>query len=131
MGTVSDMPPQIYADLQRICLALPEAVEKETWGHPTFRVRDKMFASCGVSEDSAGRARVTMALKAEPGEQESLLALGYPFFYPKYVGNKGWIGIHLTAETDWVEIAELVEESYRAIAPKRLVHALETSEMGS
>jgi len=30
--------------LRRICLALPEAEERETWGDPTFRVRDKIFA---------------------------------------------------------------------------------------
>ena len=30
--------------LRAICLALPEAVEKETWGDPTFRVRDRIFA---------------------------------------------------------------------------------------
>ena len=28
---------------RRLALSFPEAVEKETWGHPTFRVRDKMF----------------------------------------------------------------------------------------
>ena len=30
--------------LRTICLRLPEAVEKETWEAPTFRVRDKIFA---------------------------------------------------------------------------------------
>ena len=84
-----------------------------------------MFASCGVSETDDGHLKVTMAMKAEPGEQESLLAEGYPFFYPKYVGSKGWIGVHLTADTDWDEIAELVEESYRVIAPRALVRELE------
>ena len=118
------MPTEIYAAVQRVCLAFPEAVEKETWGHPTFRVRNKMFAACGSSENDAGELRVTMTMKAEPGEQDSLLAEGYPFFFPKYVGSKGWIGINLTADTDWDEIAELVEESYRVIAPKTLARTL-------
>jgi hypothetical protein len=30
--------------LRAICLALPEAEEKEAWGDPTFRVRGKIFA---------------------------------------------------------------------------------------
>ena len=30
--------------LRAICLALPDAVEKEAWGDPTYRVRDKIFA---------------------------------------------------------------------------------------
>ena len=32
------------ARLRALCLALPEAVEKETWEEPTFRIRDKIFA---------------------------------------------------------------------------------------
>ena len=120
------MPATIYAAVQEICLALPDAVEVETWGHPTFRVRNKMFAACGADENEAGELRATITMKAEPGEQPSLLAEGYPFFYPKYVGGKGWIGIHLDRHTDWDEIAELVEESYRVIAPKSLVKRLDT-----
>ena len=102
--------------IRDIALGFPEASEKETWGHPTFRVRDKIFVSYGVDDED--RAQITM--KAAPGEQESLLAEGEPFFLPKYVGSKGWIGIHVDDETDWREIAELVVDSYREIAPKLL-----------
>ncbi len=102
--------------IRDIALAFPEAAERETWGHPTFRVRDKIFVSYGVDDD--GGPQLTM--KAAPGEHESLLAAGEPFFLPKYVGVKGWIGIHLDDETDWREIGELVADSYREIAPKKL-----------
>ena len=30
--------------LRAICLAFPEAAEKETWGSPTFRVKDKYLS---------------------------------------------------------------------------------------
>jgi predicted DNA-binding protein (MmcQ/YjbR family) len=106
------------ATVREICLALPESAEKETWGHPTFRVRDKIFTSFGETEDESPVTVVTM--KAALGEQEPLLAEGHPFFMPKYVGSKGWIGIVLDDDTDWTEIAEFVEDSYRQIAPKRL-----------
>lgn len=102
--------------IRDIALGFPEATERETWGHPTFRVRDKIFTSYGV--DDEGRAQVTM--KAAPGEHESLLAEGEPFFLPKYVGSKGWIGIHVGPDTDWREVAELVADSYREIAPRTL-----------
>ncbi len=105
--------------VREICLSFPEAEERETWGHPTFRVRDRIFVSSGLGDDD-GRSQM-VAMKAIPGEQESLLAEGHPFFRPKYVGSKGWIGIVLDAQTDWGEIRELVEDSYRLIAPKRLV----------
>jgi predicted DNA-binding protein (MmcQ/YjbR family) len=102
--------------LRDIALAFPEATERETWGHPTFRVRDRIFVSYGT--DDEGRSQVTM--KAAPGEQESLIAEGEPFFVPKYVGSKGWIGVHVDDETDWREIAELVVDSYREVAPRKL-----------
>ncbi len=106
--------------IRDIALAFPEATEKETWGHPTFRVRDKIFVGYGVGDD--GRTSVTM--KAAPGEQESLLAEGDPFFLPKYVGSRGWIGIHVDDDTDWKAVGELVTDSYREIAPKSLARAI-------
>ncbi len=102
---------------------MPESSEKETWGHPTFRVRDKIFTSFGESEGDEPTTVVTM--KAAPGEQEPILAEGHPFFLPKYVGSKGWIGIVLDDATDWTEIAEFVEDSYRQIAPKGLAAQLD------
>ncbi len=40
-------------DARRLALSLPEAEERETWGHPTFRVRDKMFmAMAGLVEEA-------------------------------------------------------------------------------
>lgn len=126
----ADIDPAVLATARRICLDLPEATEKETWDHPTFRVRDKIFASIGVgdgatyfSPDELGPV-TTMTMKAAPGEQESLLAGGHPFFKPKYVGSRGWIGIVIDEDTDWAEVEELVMDSYCAIAPKKLSKTL-------
>jgi predicted DNA-binding protein (MmcQ/YjbR family) len=113
-------PARLIDRLRSICLALPEAAEKETWGHPTFRVRDKIFVGIGTSDDGDAVAVASMSLKAAPGEQASLLAIGHPFFMPKYVGSKGWIGVVVDADTDFDEVGELVKDSYVAIAPKAL-----------
>jgi predicted DNA-binding protein (MmcQ/YjbR family) len=113
----------LLAAVRDVCLRFPEAAEHTTWGHPTFRVRNKIFATFGVSEEEPPRH--TMAMKAAPGEQQMLLAVGAPFFTPKYVGSKGWIGIVVDGDTDWEEIGELVEESYRVVAPKILVRRLD------
>jgi predicted DNA-binding protein (MmcQ/YjbR family) len=110
--------------LRSICLGFPEAVEKETWEVATFRVRDKIFAIGGQGDDGG----FTMTCKAK-AEQEALLAIGEPFFYPSYVGSKGWIGVRLGPDTDWDEIAELVEDSYRHTAPKRLIADLDGSRL--
>lgn len=48
------------------------------------------------------------------------------FFVPPYVGGKGWIGVRLdVADLDWDEIAEIVDDAYRQVAPKRLVAELD------
>jgi predicted DNA-binding protein (MmcQ/YjbR family) len=102
--------------VRRLCLALPETFEVETWEHPTFRVgagKGKIFCTAAVDGS-------TTTIKADDAEREALLAQGDPFFLPPYVGGKGWVGIRLEPETDWEEVAELIAISYCLIAPKRL-----------
>ena len=102
--------------LRAIALALPEAQEKPFGDQtaPTFRVRDKMFVYVFDDERS-------LMMKAPAGEQEALVAHDPDrFFRPPYLGGKGWIGVTLRDDLDWEEVAEMVEESYRMIAPKRL-----------
>lgn len=102
--------------LHEICLALPEAAEKPFGGHtaPSFRVRDKLFLM--TSEDG-----LSMMFKAGAGVQEALVGESPErFFVPKYVGSKGWVGARLDVAQDWDELTELIEDSYRLIAPKRL-----------
>jgi predicted DNA-binding protein (MmcQ/YjbR family) len=43
------------------------------------------------------------------------------YFVPPYVGQHGWIGIWLDSAPDWDSVAQLVRDSYRMTAPKRLV----------
>ena len=116
------IPARTLQRVRKICLGFPETSEKIAWGHPTFRVRDKIFATIGADADDKV---VTMTAKPPPGEQEALLAEGAPFFFPKYVGVRGWIGFVVDSKTDWKLVAELVEDSYREIAPKRLVAQLD------
>jgi predicted DNA-binding protein (MmcQ/YjbR family) len=116
------IPARTLQRVRKICLAFPETSEKLAWGHPTFRVRDKIFATIGVNADDKV---VTMTTKPPPGEQEALLAEGAPFFFPKYVGVRGWIGFVVNSQSDWKLVAEMVEDSYREIAPKRLVAQLD------
>jgi len=108
--------PRATDRIRRICLALPEAYEEETWGAATYRVRKKIFV---MAADHEGRKTVTM--KATRDEQQALLALGEPYFFPAYVGPKGWIGVDLASTVvSWAEVADLVRESYCLVAPKRL-----------
>jgi predicted DNA-binding protein (MmcQ/YjbR family) len=107
--------------LRAICLALPEATEKEAWGDPTFRVRDRIFAM-----EKRGDGRISVWCKAPPGSQAVLVgAAPERFFVPPYVGRKGWVGMRLDDAPDWNEVEMLVRRSYRLIAPKRLAALVE------
>ena len=115
---------EALARVRAICLALPEAEEKEAWGMPTFRVRGKLFAH--FADNHHGDGRVALWLKAEPGARELLVeAAPDRFFVPPYVGPRGWLGLRVDGEADWEEAAELVEASWRLIAPKRVLAAYE------
>lgn len=106
--------------LRSICLALPEAIEKEAWGDPTFRVQDKIFAM-----PKFGDGRISVWCKAPPGAQEILIGADPElFFRPPYVGHKGWVGMRLDRGPDWQEVKLLVERSYRLTAPRRLTAKL-------
>ena len=110
--------------LRALCLALPEAVEQVTWGEPTFRVRDKIFAM--YHDHHHGDGRVAVWCKALPGAQEVLVSADPDrYFIPPYVGHHGWIGVRLDGAIDWGELADLVEEGYRMTAPKRLIALLD------
>jgi predicted DNA-binding protein (MmcQ/YjbR family) len=50
------------------------------------------------------------------------------FFVPPYVGHRGWLGVYLDVPVGWGEIATLVENAYRAVAPRRLLVELETAK---
>ena len=110
--------------VRKICLGLPETVEKEAWGGPTFRVK-KMFAMYVDNHHDDGR--LALWIKSTAQDQDVLVDSDPErFFVPRYVGPNGWVGVRLEKKlVDWDEVAELVEEGYRLIAPKRLLAQLD------
>jgi hypothetical protein len=107
--------------LRGLCLALPEVTERLSHGEPTWFVRGRktfvMFA------DHHHGDRLAFWCAAPPGALEELVAEDPErFFRPPYVGHRGWLGVCLDVpEVDWDEIAELVADAYRQIAPKSLI----------
>jgi hypothetical protein len=104
--------------VRHMALALPEAVEQETWGTPTFRVRRKIFVMFSDDQREAW-------VKSTHDEQRALTQMDPDtFFVPPYVGPSGWIGVRVrTADRD--EMRELITEAWRLTAPKRLVAAFD------
>lgn len=108
------------AQLREFALDLPGAEERETWGHPTFRVRDKIFASMYDGDDGA-----VATVKATPEEQEALVGADpQTFGVASHVGRYGWTRIRLD-RVDPDELRELVVEAWRRTAPKRAVAAFD------
>ncbi|MBB5786465.1 putative DNA-binding protein (MmcQ/YjbR family) [Jiangella mangrovi] len=116
----SDDDPYL-ADLRAACLRFPEAVEVEAWGRPTFRAGKKMFAVFEGNDDHP----FAVIVKPDPSDRPALLQ--EPRFYvPAYYGPSGWLAFDLTAaEVDWAEVGELLDGSYRQVALKRMLKALD------
>lgn len=120
------MDDSLAERLRAICLALPEVTERPSHGAPAFFVRDKksfvqLWASGHHDNDFPH-----LWCAAPPGAQAELIAAAPGrFFYPPYVGGRGWIGVRLDGDADWAEIAELCQDAYRAVAPARLVALLD------
>jgi predicted DNA-binding protein (MmcQ/YjbR family) len=108
-------------DLRRVCLAFPESVEVEAWGRPTFRAGKKIFAVFSGTDDRP------WGVIFKPDDDERLaLEDDSRFYSPPYFGPGGWLALDLgAARVDWDEVAELVESSYRQVALKRMLRALD------
>jgi predicted DNA-binding protein (MmcQ/YjbR family) len=76
-----------------------------------------------AGKDSAGKLVPLVVLRAGPEEREALLSIRHPFFASR--ASRDRIAVVLTDDTDWEEIRELVTESYRILAPKKLTALLD------
>lgn len=119
--------PRMYTDsdpwlreIREIALSFPEVTEVEAWGRPTFRAK-KMF---GIYNGSLSD-RISLEFKPDLSEAD-VLRQDPRIFVPPYNGAYGWLALDLSgADPDLEEIAELLETSYRLVALKRMIKALD------
>jgi predicted DNA-binding protein (MmcQ/YjbR family) len=107
--------------LRAIRLELPETEETVTFGNPTFRAGKKTFA---VLEWYHGE--LSIAVKSTLIEQEMLIQ-DPRFYITPYIGHRGWVSLRVTAATDWDMVRDLVFDSYRRVANKRMLARLDGS----
>ena len=114
-----------FDDVREISLALPETNERLSHGMPAFFVRDKkLFVTC--VDDHHGDGIFGIWVGAAPGVQDELVTQEPERFYvPPYVGHRGWVGVRLDIDVDLGELAEIITDSYRLVAPKTLVKTLD------
>ena len=108
-----------FNQLRRLCLALPEVEERETWGDATFRVANKIFL-IGSPEGDA------VSMKASLDDQSGLIEMDPDTFaVAAYTGRYGWVRVQLAGLS--LQLAErLVRNAWMRTAPRRLVVKLES-----
>ncbi len=108
-------------DARRIALSLPETTEKPSYGTPGFRVKDKLFARMHDLPDTL------VVWVADMDEKEALLASAPDRFFetPHYDGYPTVL-VNLPA-IDVDELTELITESWRLKAPKRVLAAYDAA----
>jgi hypothetical protein len=115
--------------VRRLCLSWPEATERTSHGEAAWFVK-KQFA---MFADHHHDDRVGLWAAAPEGAQVRWLETAPErFFRPPYVGTRGWIGVYLdlplsgpALASHQDDLAEIIEDAYRHIAPVRLVRALD------
>ncbi len=125
-----EVPKDIYERVSELCLVLPEVTVRvdESLSRTrstaySFDIRRRSFCLLVAWEGPSGKPGPLLALRADADERDALLSIGHPFFAPR--AGRDRIGIWLTAGTDWGEIRELMIDSYRRLAPKKLAAQLE------
>ena len=108
-----------------LCLALPGAVRADRGRHADFRVRGKVFAY--YLDDHHGDGIVALCCKTARGENRDWISADPERFYmPAYIGVQGWVGFRLDVKpVPWNQAKELIVDSYRLAAPKRLIALLD------
>lgn len=117
-------PDKIRGRIAAIVQQLPEGKAVRVGEHLSLEVRKRRFGWFMADHHGDGRLCINCKVPALVASQlQSLMPT--QFHIPKYVGNKGWIGLWLDLpDTDWDQVEVCLVEAYRMTAPKRLVASL-------
>ncbi|MDB1089758.1 MmcQ/YjbR family DNA-binding protein [Streptomyces sp. ACA25] len=115
------------AVLREFALGLPGAVEEFPWGEGVIKVNKKIFVFLGAEDGHGGSAAVTVKLRDETTHAHALSLPGArPAGYG--LGRAGWVRVPLAPGAPPAELlCDWAEESYRAVAPARLVAELDAA----
>jgi YjbR len=129
----AEVPEELVARLRTVCMALPEAYEEQAWIGTRWCIRRKTFAHVVqvdqgwppvYAREAGGDGPMSvLTFRSSGAELDALTDAGHPFFRPPWAPNV--IGLVLVDDVDWDEVAELVTDSYRLLAPRKLAAAVE------
>lgn len=118
-----------WEDVRRIALGLPETGERESWGTPSWRVKDKAFAwerplrrgDLEALGDAAPQGPILGARVPDLGAKEAVLASD-PAVYFTIPHFDGYPAVLVLLESIAVrDLEELLVEAWLCRAPKKLV----------
>ena len=121
MRTVKKSLPSddaVLARVRSICLAYPETSETSSWGHPNFRAGKKTFVTFEVHQQ-----RPSIAFRLVADQVRDLCAVR-GFFTTPY-GKGLWVSVYADGRLNWRLITKLIDDSYRLVAIRRMLDALE------
>ena len=104
--------------LRALCLAFPETSETSSWGHPNFRAGKRIFSAFEIV-----KGRPSIAFRLEATDINRLLR-NKNFFATPY-GQGRWASMWVDGPVDWRFVGRLLERSYRIVANKRMLAALD------
>jgi len=109
----------IARKLRDKALSYPHASESFPWGEHAFKVKDKTFV---FMRDDADGTSFSVKLSASRAA-----ALGLPGSEPTHygMGAKGWVTLKPTSRTPLAQLYAFIDESFRAVAPKRVLKELD------
>ena len=109
------------ADVRELALALPETAERPSYGTPGFRVKDRLFAR--LRDDNE-----VLVLWCENLDEKEFLIGAEPdkFFTTPHYDGHAMVLVRLAA-VDRKELGELLADSWRLRAPKRLAQRFDTA----
>jgi len=128
MSEPGDVSSEILDRLRPICRRLPEAYEEPAWIGVRWRIRARTVAHVYTPDPDRfpdyaryvvdGEAPTVLTFRVPLDDLLGLTAGGFPYFRAPWGRNvaAAILGTH----TDWAEIAELITDSYREMAPKFL-----------
>ena len=107
--------------VRKFALGFPEAHEDHPWGHDAFKVGRKVFLFSSMEKD-----QLSFSMKLNDSNEQALKrpyaeSTGYG------LGKSGWVTVRfgLSQSVPVEQILRWIEESYRLIAPKKLVKLLD------
>jgi predicted DNA-binding protein (MmcQ/YjbR family) len=104
--------------LRDYALAFPETTEAFPWGESAFKVKGKTFVFM-----RADASDLSFSVKLSKARKQALALPGSePTHYG--LGAKGWVTLRPSAKSSLDVLFSFVDESYRAVAPKRVLKKL-------